>query len=457
MESCRAPRNVPDVPRFLRVGGYYPLPALSFDSALTVTLRSTSAFFALQLAPATLLAQDEALQSDINHALDNARPALLAHLDNAAKRHVRPGALALVLMAALHDGVDPADKRMQKAVDRLSKANCEQTYDLALRLMVMELTPTFPDRLEQARADTKKLLKNRDDGAFGYRRHTGQWDLSNTQYAALGLRAAAAMGVSIKRQVWSQLAARISDQQDALGGFGYQRGDSGFPSYASMTAAGIAVLAVCRQALGEEQNAKSFMTKKIDNGWKWFETHAHVVGSLTENWSYYFHYGLERAAILCDVERIGSTSWYEAGARMLVGEQLPGGGWRSKTDGHQGDNLSKNRGTSVATAFAVLFLRRKFQKVAGPITPSIVTLPTIGPNSKQQDVDACAEHLQKLGKKALPDVLKALRSDIARQREAAAAALRGITGQDFGYDPAIGAEGNREVIKKAELWYLRNR
>jgi len=53
--------------------------------------------------------------------------------------------------------------------------------------------------------------------------------------------------------------------------------------------------------------------------------------------------------------------------------------------------------------------------------------------------------------------LRALRSEIANQRRAAAIALGSIAGQSFGYDPALDAEANREVIKKAELWYLRNR
>ncbi|MCA8973071.1 MAG: hypothetical protein KDC98_00035 [Planctomycetes bacterium] len=402
-----------------------------------------------------LSAQSDELREKVNHALDTARPALLAHLDNAA--HARPGELALVLLAAIHDGVDASDKRFAKAVERLAGARLEQTYDLALRLMVMELLPSFPDRLEAARDDAKKLLKNRDEGAFGYRPHSGQWDLSNTQYGALGLRSAAAVGVKVDRRVWPRLANEIGEQQDSYGGFGYQRGNSGFQSYASMTAAGIAVLAICRQAMGDEDKKDSALTRQIERGWKWFERNPHVLGSADERWSYYFHYGLERAAILCDVEKIADVSWYERGAEMLIDEQLPGGGWRSESDGYQGDNLSRRRGTSVATSFAILFLRRKFKKAAGPITPHIVTLPTIGPNSKPDDVEACAEELKRRGKAALPEVLRALRSDIRNQREAAAAALLHVTGQDFGYDPAKDEDANGEAIKKAELWFLRNR
>lgn len=404
-----------------------------------------------------LAAQDEVLRAKVNHALDTARPALMAHLRQATTSASRPGELALVLLAAIHDGVDPADEDFAKAVKRLADARIEQTYDLGLRLMVMELLSDFPDREAAAKEDAKKLLKNRDENAFGYTDQGSRWDLSNTQYAALGLRAARAMGVTIDRGVWLKLAAKIGDQQDSYGGFGYQESNREFASYASMTAAGIAVLAVCRQALGKEDSDESKYTKQIQRGWQWFARNVASIGSPTERWSYYFHYGLERAAILTDVEEVAGKSWYALGAEMLCADQLPGGGWRSDSDGYQGDLLPRGRGTLVSTSFAILFLRRKFQKEAGPITQHVVLLVNLGPNSKDPDVAACAEQLQRRGKEAMQDVLHALRSDVVTQRRAAAKALQGITLQDFGYDPAADEEANRAAIKKAELWYLKNR
>ncbi|MFO1076199.1 MAG: hypothetical protein U1E73_00570 [Planctomycetota bacterium] len=409
------------------------------------------------LVTATLYAQDEALREKVNHALDSARPALMAHLKQAATAAARPGELALVLLAAIHDGVEHTDESFVRGVKRLADARLDQTYDLGLRLMVMELLADFPDREAAARDDAKKLLKNRDEGAFGYTAQGSRWDLSNTQYAALGLRAARSMGVTIDRSVWTRLAAKVGDQQDSFGGFGYQNDDRGFSSYASMTAAGIAVLAICRQALGKEADETSKYSKQIDRGWQWFARNLASIGSRTERWSYYFHYGLERAAILSDVEQVEGKSWYALGAEMLCEDQLPGGGWRSDSDGYQGDNLQRGRGTSVSTAFAILFLRRKFQKEAGPITPRIVLLVNLGPNSKDPDVAECAAGLLSRGKEAMPDVLHALRSDVEQQRRAAAKALLGIAVQDFGYDPGGDADKNREAIKKAELWYLRNR
>ena len=336
------------------------------------------------VAAAPCQAQDDELQSRVQDALDMARPALVAHLE-AASSGVRPGELALVLLAALHDGVPPQSKPMQRAMARLAKARIDETYDLALRLLVLEACPTFPGRDKLAKADARRLLSHRGaHGAFQYRKRPSTWDLSNTQYGALGLRAAAAMGHQIKREVWLKLARKIGEQQTMRGGFGYspKKGGAGRPT-ASMTVAGIAVLAICREALGQEHRRSKAIGDQIDAAWKWFEQSPEIIGSSKVDWCFYMHYGLERAAILCDLDVVaGSVHWYEAGARMLIDAQLTGGGWQSTTDGFPGSHLSKKRGDSVPTAFAILFLRRKFQKLSGPVTPNVVRLVNIGPRSK---------------------------------------------------------------------------
>ncbi|MBL8750678.1 MAG: hypothetical protein JNK78_16080 [Planctomycetes bacterium] len=410
-----------------------------------------STFACLAAAP---LAQD-ALHADIAHALDAARPALLAHLKEASS-DVRPfGELALLLLAASHDGVDPANDTFAAAVQRLATATPSQTYDVALRLLVMEATPTFPHRLEIARRDAAQLLRYRSGGGFSYNDGSG-WDLSNTQYGALGLRAAKGLGVAIDKSVWSKLANAVGGAQGSYGGFGYEDYGGGDSAYASMTVAGIAVLAICAQAIGGEK-VQADMSRHIERGWRWLEKNAKAIGSPTESWSFYFHYGLERAAILCDKEKVGTTDWYETGARMFLASQLSGGGWMSASDGYPGTQLDRGRGHGVPTAFAVLFLRRKFQKELGPITPHVVLLVNVGPMSKQKDVDECTDELVRRGKEAVPDVLKALRSDVAPRRRAAAAALAKIAGDGFGIDPALEPDANAEALRRAELWHLRNR
>lgn len=409
-------------------------------------------------AAAPWAAGQDTLRERINHALDEARTPLLGHLRAASEANGRPGELALVVLAAVHDGLDLQQEVFARAVQRLAKCKPTETYDLALRLMVCEAFAAFPDREALARADAADLLRHRHkSGAFGYGVSPGGWDLSNTQYGALGLRAARALGVKVERPVWQLLATEVGEQQDSYGGFDYGRRTAGLDAYASMTAAGIAVLAICRQELEAGGKAAKVLDQRIERGWQWFARNSGALGSKQERWSYYFHYGLERAAILCDVTEIGGHDWYERGATMLVDAQLPGGGWSSTQDGYPGGRLAGGRGDLVPTSFAILFLRRKFQKVLGPITQRVVNLVNIGPMSKPPEIEACAAELIRRGKPAMPEVLHALRSEIEPQRRAAAAALQGIAGEAFGYDPGKDAAANRDALRKAELWYLKNR
>jgi hypothetical protein len=410
-------------------------------------------------AVGTCSAQSADLRSQINDALEMARPALLGHLKASSRGARRAGELALLVLAGIHDGIPADEPALKSAIMKLSKARPHHTYDIALRLLVLEACPTFPDRMRIAKKDAALLLKHRsDEGAFQYEKRPATWDLSNTQYGALGLRAAKALGIKIPKIVWSKLAREVGDQQAPDGGFCYTRKRSGWDPYPSMTVAGIAVLAVCRQALGDQYARKKHVDKQINKAWTWMQANNKSIGSVKERWSYYYHYGLERAAILCDVEKVGGvTDWYSQGAAMFVEEQLSGGGWSSMRDGYPGHNLSNKRGHSVPTSFAILFLRRKFQKEVGPLTENIVRLVNIGPASKRKDIDECARQLVQRGKEAMPEVLKAMRSDVEPKRLAAAQALEQIAGGLFGFNAKVDRDKNRSAVRKAELWYLKNR
>jgi hypothetical protein len=161
------------------------------------------------------------------------------------------------------------------------------------------------------------------------------------------------------------------------------------------------------------------------------------------------------------VTEVGGEDWYKKGARMLLDAQGGGGGWISAPDfsgGGFGAAPGGKIGQSVPTAFAILFLRRKFQKVAGPLTgPGTVTLPMLTAQSNDADVRSCADYLGRRGKEVLPEVLKALRDELLPRRRAAGLALALLAGQDFGYDPARGEDANGPALRAAELWYLKNR
>jgi hypothetical protein len=414
------------------------------------------------LVPAIGAAQADPLGERIQQALDSARPALVSHLRQALDQPTSAGQLGLLCLAALHDGMEPPAPPLADALARLLRfaSNELQTYDLALRLLVLEVHAQAPERADLARRDSAELLRHREHGLFSYGRNPGTFDLSNTQYAVLGLRAAAAIGVPIQRSVWSQIAAGIQAAQKPDGGFAYGgRGDDS-PSYPSMTAAGLTVLEVCRQQL--EQGGRSLPELERDEkrGWKWLDKHHEAIGDRNERWSYYWHYGLERAAILADVTEVGGVDWYRTGAKMLLDEQADGGGWNSATDMGPvlAPGVARGRGAPVATAFAILFLRRKFQKVAGPLTQARVPiLAQLGEQASSAEVQACADGLVARGKAAMVEVLTALRSEVGARRRAAALALQAIAGQDFGYDPEAGEEANRLPLRGAEKWWLQHR
>jgi len=405
------------------------------------------------------VAQSADLKAEIQQALTEARPALESHLKAAVRSATRPGELALLVLAGLHDGIPMSNPALGKAINRLAKARPNKTYDIALRLVVLEACPGFPDRMKLAKQDLKTLLSHRsDEGAFQYHKNPSTWDLSNTQYGALGLRAAWSMGLKVRKDIWSKLAREIGEQQAPDGGFCYTRKRAGWDPYPSMTVAGIAVLAICRQALGDNYRRRDELDQRIERAWLWLDDHRDTIGSPKELWSFYYHYGLERAAILCDVVKVnGRTDWYEKGAQMFVDHQLPGGGWSSTKDKHPGQHLADKKGDSVPTSFAILFLRRKFQKSVGPITERVVRLVNIGPRSKARDVDECAKQLAAQGKKAMPEVIKAMRSDIGPQRQVAAKALQAIAGEAFGFDPGKDRKANKVAVRQAELWFLKNR
>ena len=84
-------------------------------------------------------------------------------------------------------------------------------------------------------------------------------------------------------------------------------------------------------------------------------------------------------------------------------------------------------------------------------------LVNIGPRSQAADVEECARQLAKQGKAAMPEVVRAMRSEVGPQRQVAAKVLDAVAGERFGFDPDADRDSNRGAVRKAELWYLKNR
>ncbi|MHC4473470.1 MAG: prenyltransferase/squalene oxidase repeat-containing protein, partial [Planctomycetota bacterium] len=199
-------------------------------------------------------------------------------------------------------------------------------------------------------------------GAWRY--PEGGYDNSNTQYALLALKEARRTGIEVPPRVFQKaLAHWLGEQQedgprvprfeeeggdgiytarryrvrghDRARGWGYYKEA---PVTGSMTTAGVASVAICVHELegkGWKLDAKA--KQSVRDGIAWLGESFSVSqnpggrdagtgpGSM---YHYYYLYGLERAGVLARVVYMGERRWYAEGARYLVDEQDPDGGWR---------------------------------------------------------------------------------------------------------------------------------
>ena len=110
---------------------------------------------------------------------------------------------------------------------------------------------------------------------------------------------------------------------------------------------------------------------------------------------------------------------------------------------------------AVATSFAVLFLRRQFKRRLTPLTKGGGFLTRGLPaDATEKQIARAVELDVDRGLRAVPDLLKALRSSILARRKAAALSLAKISGEDFGFHPYREPSESAESIKAAERWWL---
>ena len=221
-------------------------------------------------------------------------------------------------------------------------------------------------------------------------------DNSNTQYAALGMRACADSGIIIEEKVIDLAMKWLRDCQKAPAGAEEELIEGGVngpekpgarvqsgggatvagPSmvtrkaapagwcysdhadheaYGSMTAGAVGSLAIWDYIkdddLGKKQSWKS--DKDVHEGLIWLSksfsvtynpgTYEHGKKETNSKAQYlYYMYALERAGMLYGTEIMGTHKWYPEGAKVLIETQGANGAW----------------GSAVDTCFAILFLKR---------------------------------------------------------------------------------------------------
>ena len=321
----------------------------------------------------------------------------------------------LVLWTLLHAGVAESDLLFQKLLERMFAGDLDSTYRVALQAMVLEeldrvkhqkqiwrcaqflvdnqcrsgqwsygektIMPDFPLRdvasgkgeADTARGEGKKPPVRTKVPVRSRRQGTGEGDLSNSQYAALGLRACFDAGIVLPWDLVERAAQSWRDLQNgnkeikkgkavSTGaqswpeprGWGYNRkleDDQG--TTGSMTAGAIGSLAIVDRILGTDARKD----ENILAGISWLTRNYSVETNPKEaSWHLYYLYALERAGIFLDMDRYGTHPWYAEGAKLLLGSQHEGGGWWSG-GWTPGQDLFEPAHV-WETCFAILFLKR---------------------------------------------------------------------------------------------------
>lgn len=274
--------------------------------------------------------------------------------DGSWTEHFYPGGETALFVLALLQAGEPVDSPViARALPHVARTDDQHTY--AVGLKAMALAAANPQRFRSEIQAAAKWLSEAQ-GEFGLWNYTpapGRWDLSNAQFALLGLHAAAQAGAKVGPGVWQKAQAALLRVQNRDGGWAYQQNGQ---SYGSMTAAAVAGLYVCGNtlAVGREKGfadgvapncGKYRANAPLANGLAWLGRHF----SASENpgkgrtYTYYWLYALERCGIHSGQRYFGRHDWYRAGAEFLVGSQNADGTW----------------GTEPAnTAFGVLFLAK---------------------------------------------------------------------------------------------------
>lgn len=281
---------------------------------------------------------------------------------------LRDGATALALYTLLKCGFEPEHPALQRASAFLFESEPRHTYALGILLHAFGALGDARHE-KRMRELVARLLELRGSGGWDYP-GLNRADLSNTQVAVLGLRAAHAAGLELPKSIWGELVQDVRRYQERpvevpgtgerarekrrMAGFGYE---PGWAPSASMTTAGLTILGIVGEFPGRvDQRFAADLAEGRELALAWLEQHYSVAGNPggDDGWHFYYLYGLERVGALFGLTRIAGRDWYAEGAGQLIREQRADGGWRA-----DGRTVWPPRPMPIAnTCFALLFLRK---------------------------------------------------------------------------------------------------
>jgi len=336
------------------------LPLVTGDNYLAIRVINTGGAWSFSINDEKLanpIEVDRAIRRGTDHLIQ------AQALDGSWGFHkgaYRNGATSLAVYTLLSCGISPQSATVQKGLSFISATYPEKTYSAGCQLMALaELND--PQYYEQMEVIVSDLISWQErNGMWAY--PGGHWDLSCTQFAILGLYAAANIGIDVPDKVWRDAIEGIllceteikGKAARRISGFRYHPGYSATGTLA-MTAAAVASIEICRQQLGGKypQKLRKKAASAAKSGLAWITQNFTVARNFGFNGHrYYAIYGLERVGSILDLSKFGEHDWYNEGAGFLLDAQHTNGGWPNTTVDF------------ADTLYSLLFLKRATAQAA---------------------------------------------------------------------------------------------
>ncbi len=313
---------------------------------------------ALALAPRAASAQGVSLELRVQRAIERGVAYLIKEQKPdgtwSGDEQSHPGGqTSLVALTLVKSGIARDDPHLRDALLALRPVVFKSTYSASVFLMLQAalIDKSKTNVAGEGRDCFEFLISHQVDGLWAY--PSGGIDMSNTQFALLGLRAGAQLGFEVPEKT-------IESCIPAL--YRWQRPDGGFPyapdrdSTGSMTAATLGGLAVLAELGARSERIGGIFAKHradLARAEGWMEQHLLPEGNpygeryWTTSWHYAHLWALERWCGLTNRAKVGTHDWYREIAAWLVDQQQLNGAWSYAGSPEILD-----------TCFALLFLRR---------------------------------------------------------------------------------------------------
>jgi hypothetical protein len=287
----------------------------------------------------------------------------------------------LALWALLNSGVAATDPAARRLIEKIVLSPLTSTYLAALQAMILEQVDGVGYRWRIAQCAQYLVDGQCESGEWAYgesvlyareipleavkerrsaeirkqRRGPARGDLSNSQFAALGLRACRDAGLAVDKEVLQRALGAWEESQRPDGAWCYVGRERDHEGYGSMTAAGLSSVAILHALLKTDVRKIASVERALQWLGRKFSASEHPgkkehYEADTPTWhQYYYLYAVATAGLLTRAQRFGTRAWHAEGVEVLLRLQREDGSWPP---------AYKYANPVIDTSFALLFLQR---------------------------------------------------------------------------------------------------